>query len=233
MGSMNKIDRPPTVENWSRFQQPDINSTARKIFSFLKGGPRWGYQPSRKVVQYHFEDGIDRETGHKVIAQAGSPLGRFYNSELVDSFFDHVEAHPIKGIAAFSEFSTAFPISREIAIPVKRIAVVRDEGKFCPIFLCPWSSIGFDKFQSSLFMTVLESSVFTLTDFQDANGKVLFFPKQEVSKGVFKRKAVVWSRGDKQLLSKGELEEQIQIFAKSKDLARVWYADFLKRKNDS
>lgn len=231
MRTVNKIDRPPAVENWSRFQQPSVEKTAKRLFAFLRGGPRWGYQVGKSVVRFNLEDGIDREQGLKIVERSGNKLGRVYNRELVDAYFDYMEENPIEGIPAFSDFKTVFPISRGVSIDIKPIAVVRDSGRFSPIFLCPWSSIGLDSFQSRILMTVLEQSVFRLSDFEDSNGKVLFFPKVEVEKGVFIRRPVIWSRGDKKLLTDKELNEQIKIFCESKVLAVNLYAEYLQRKS--
>ncbi len=227
MTTIEKIDRPPSAENWSRMQHPDVTKTARSIFTFVKGGPVWNYLPSRKATKFHIEDGIDRAMAVKIASRHGSALGRSFNVELVHAFFDFVEQNPIPGVRAFDELVEWFPLRRGVAIPIKPLAVVRQDGQFTPIMLCPWSNIAFNEYQASLFMTVLEKALFTLTDFQDSQGLVLFFPTCEVSPRVWQRKPTIWRRGDVPLLNDADLNDQIRIFFESRELARVWYQDFL------
>src|SRR6056297_665782 len=201
MTAFNKIDRPPAVENWSRLQHQSVDRTALEIFRFLRGAPAWNYQTGRKAAKFYFEDRIDREAGLKIASSFGNAIGRPHNVEFVKAFFDHVEEHPIEGVKAFDEMVEWFPLRRGVAIPVKPLAVIRECGEFTPIFLCPWSRIAFDEFQSSLFMTILEKAVFTLTDFENSQGKVLFFPRTQTAEGRFERQPVAWVRGKVPLLS--------------------------------
>lgn len=118
-----------------------------------------------------------------------------------------------------------------IAVPIKPLTVVKEDGRFAPIFFNPWSEIAFDDYQASLYMTVLEQSIFRLTDFEDSPGRVVFLPKMQVSKGVWERKPVIWKRGQHRLLSQSELNNQIEIFAESRGVARRWYEEYLERNN--
>lgn len=230
MTSVDKIDRPPSAENWARLQCHDVNRTARNMFSFLRGGPTWNYLTARSAAKYYVEDGIDRKTALKIAGERGNAHGRKYNIELVNAFFDLVECEPIEGVRAFDQLIEWFPLRRGAAIPIKPLTVIRQNGNFTPLFLCPWSRIAFDQYQASLFMTVLERSIFTLTDFQDAEGKIYFFPQTKLSEGRSERRPVIWKRGDIPLLSEKELDEQVRIFFESKEIARVWYQDYLDTK---
>ena len=174
MTSLLKIDNPPAAEHWSRMQHPDVTKTAKKIFAFLRGSVAWNYGPSRKVVKYHIEDGITREVGLRIATGHGSPLGRKYNIEAVNAFFDYVEHNPIDGLRAFTELVEWFPIAPRAAIPVKPLSVTRESGFFVPNFFNPWSEIAFDEYQASLYMTVLERSLFRQTDFEDSPGRIIF-----------------------------------------------------------
>jgi hypothetical protein len=79
-------------------------------------------------------------------------------------------------------------------------------------------------------MTILEQSVFRLTDFEDSPGRIIFLPKIEVSAGEWIRRPVIWKRGQFPLLTDRELNEQLRVFSESKELARVLLQDWLDRK---
>lgn len=230
MIKVDKIDRPPAAENWTRMQSPDVDRTAKNIFNFFRGQPLWGYQTGRKVAQCHIEDGIDRATGLKMVERFGSSLGRPFNRELVLAFFDYVEENPFDGVKAFDGVVEYFPLRRSSFIPIKPLTVIRQDGHFTPVFLCPWSNVNFDSFQRSLLMTVLERSLFTLTDFEDSPGKILFFPKRKQKGEPEVRKPMIWSRGQFPLLSDKDLSEQVKIFFEGKEKARLLYQEHLKRK---
>lgn len=233
MTSVAKVDRPPAAENWARMQHPDVNRTAKNVFAFLKGGITWNYLPSRRVAKFYIEDQIDRRMALKIVSERGNPVGRPFNIELVNAFYDFVESHPIEGVRAFDEMLEWFPLRRGVAIPIKPLSVVRLDGRFTPIFLCPWSKIAFDSYQASLFMTILEKSVFTLTDFADSEGRIYFFPRHKVGEKEWQRRPVIWKRGDFPILTDRELNEQIRVFFESQELARIWYQDYLKRTENS
>lgn len=230
MSGLLKIDRPPAAEHWSRMQHPDVDRTAKKIFAFLRGGITWNYTPSRLVAKYYIEDGISRSTGLKLINERGNRNGRSYNLEVVNSFFDMVEETPIVGLRSFSELVEWFPIGPRIAVPIKPLSVTREEGCFVPNFFNPWSTIAFDSYQASLYMTILEKSLFRLTDFENSPGRIIFLPRQQVGPSEWRRRPVVWERGQFPLLTDKDLNEQVRIFVKSRDLAKVLYSDYLARK---
>jgi hypothetical protein len=231
MTSLLKIDRPPAAEHWSRMQHPDVSRTARKYFNFLRGSPRWSYQPCRLAARYYIEDRISRAVAMRVIQRRGSPLGWKHNEDAVNAFYDLVELFPIEGLHAFSDLVEWFPIAPKAAIPIKPLSVTREKGSFVPNLLNPWSEIAFDGFQASLYMTILEKSLFRLTDFENSPGRIIFLPKMERNPGEWCRTPVVWSRGQFPLLSDRELNEQMRVFAESKEIAKVLYQEYLDRKD--
>lgn len=225
MKSIDKIDHPPAAENWSRMQYPDVLRTAKGMHNFLKGGVPWNYNLTRKVARYHVEDQISRGVAIRILDASKARLGKDQNRAAIDAFFDFVEAKPLSGVPAFSDFSVGFPISRFAYIPIRPLLVTREGGRFVVNFLNPWSNIGFDHYQASLYMTILEKAVFSHTDFQDAEARVLFLPKVRIGKDEWERQPRVWTRGSIPLLSDTELNEQLRIFAESKELVRKWLSD--------
>lgn len=230
MTHLPKIDKPPAAEHWSRMQHPDVQRTARKLFAFLRGSVTWNYGPCRKVAKYYIEDGISREVGIKIASENGSPNGRDFNIAGVNAFFDFVETYPIVGLRAFSDFVEWFPIAPGAAVPIRPISITRESGFFVPNFVNFWSGIPFDDYQASLFMTILEKSIFRQTDFENSPGRIIFLPKEEWSPGMWRRSPVVWERGQFPLLTDAELNDQIRVFAEGKEIAREWYAAHLESK---
>jgi hypothetical protein len=211
-------------------QHSEVLPTAKGLFSFLKGGITWNYRGSRLAAKYYIEDGISREVGVKIASKTGNPLGWKYNVEVAEAFFDLVEKYPIEGLRSFDNLLERFPVGPRVWVPIKPLAVTREAGYFIPTFLVPWSSIAFAPYQASLFMTVLEKSLFRLTDFENSPGRIIFLPKTEVGPGEFVRRPVVWERGKFPLLTDKELNDQIRVFAESREIARVWYTDYLSKR---
>ncbi|MHA3980409.1 hypothetical protein ACW9UR_22280 [Halovulum sp. GXIMD14794] len=222
-----KIDRPPTAENWTRMNYPEVDKTTRAIFRAAKGLPTWNYNVSRVAAKSRIEHRIDLPTALTMVERYKNKIGRPFNKEVVEAFFDYEAGEPIDGLPAFDDLVEAFPLRRGISIPIKPLTVVREGKHFVPLFLCPWSTVNLDRFQASLLMTVLEKSLFTLTDFEDSEGKILFFPKVACGTGVRVRRPMVWRRGQFPLLSDNELADQVRVFMESRDAARILYQDYL------
>ncbi|MEF3048507.1 hypothetical protein [Pseudotabrizicola sp. L79] len=231
MTDFNKINRPPAAEHWSRMQHPEVNRTAKRLIAFLRGSVTWNYQATRNAARYYIEDAIDRETAQKTVAMKGNPAGRPHNRDAVDAFFDYVENFPIRGVPAFTSLVEWFPIGPDAKpLPIRPLSVTREGGLFVPNFLNPWSEIAFDSYQASLYMTILERSVFRLTDFEDSPGRIIFLPKWQIGPREWKRKAVIWTRGQFPLLSDRELNDQIRIFIESKEIASKWFREHFDSK---
>lgn len=226
MINVKKLERPPAVENWSRMQYRDVQRTAKKLFSFVRGGPIWNYNVCRDCARFYVEDGIERSVANQIVSMKGSSLGRPYNKQAVDALFDYLEKNPIEGVRAFDQMVEWFPLGPGVVVPIRPLTVVRQQGYFSPIFLNPWAEIAFDDYQASLYMTVLEKSIFRLTDFENSPGQIIFLPKHQKMEGGPNRKAVVWNRGEFPLLSDSELNDQIRIFTEGKAIATRMVREF-------
>jgi hypothetical protein len=230
MAAISKIDRPPAAENWVRMQHPNVDQTTRAVFNFLRGSPTFNYSVGKSAARAKIEDQIPRKMAEEMVLRSKGDVSRKFNLELIRAFLDYEELNPIDGVKAFDEYSENFMLSRSIWIPVRPLTVIREAGSFTPIFLCPWSRVSLDTYQASLLMTILEDVVFSHTDFEDSEGKILFFPKVPGEFGTMFRKPMIWKRGQFPLLSKSDLTDQIRIFLESKNLATVLYQDYLNKK---
>lgn len=215
MITLSKLNRPPAVENWSRMQHPELGKTTRKTYGFISGGPVWNYMPARRCAMDSLTLGLDRETALKAVRRAGNKLGRSYNADLIEAWFDYLALNPMDGVPLFAGLVERFPLGPGLEVPVKPTSVVRDRGSFSPIFMVPWSDFALDDYQVRLFMTILEMSIFRQSDFEDSPGKVLFFPKQEEAGKVWRRRPRIIERGQYNLLSKDEVDEQVRIYLES------------------
>lgn len=73
-------------------------------------------------------------------------------------------------------------------------------------------------------MTIIEDAVFSLTDFLDSPGEVIFFPRLKID-GEWVRRPEVWQRGDYGLLSHAELKEQMDIYLQALEGAKKYFAN--------
>lgn len=223
-----KLDRPPAAENWVRMNHPDVERTTKKLFGFAKSGPPiWNYVAGRKAAKYRVEDRINRNDAIRIATSSGNKLGRPFNAELIKSFLDYEQENPLDGVKAFDDQVEFFPLRRNLAIPIKPLTVIRKDGRFTPIFLCPWSVVSIDDYQARLLMTILERSIYTYSEFEDSVGQILFFPKRDFGLGLKLREPMIWTRGQFELLSDTELADQIKIFFESREIAKVLYQEHL------
>ena len=226
---LSKLDRPPAAPNWVRFNSQSVHKMARAITNFAFAMPPFTFQPGLKCAQDRIELGLDLETAIKAVRNSGSPAGREHNEDFVRAFFAYDKVRNYSGCKSFDGFQESFSVSREIRIPCKPTSVILEHGRLVPIFVCGWSSVPLDMFQRRLLMTIYEDAIFSLTDFQESPAEVLFFPKdeQDSERG---RVPEVWRRGDYDLLSNAELSEQIDMFMRAREQARVLIA---KREEDT
>lgn len=221
---LRKLDSPPAGPNWVRFYKGDVARTAREIVKFAKGQPLFNYLPGYKAIKDRIELGIDLNAAIKVATSKGAPAGRAQNRLLVEAFFAY---DAVRRFSAANpvEFETEFfRISRDVLIPVAPVSIIRERGKFVPIFVCGWAENPLILVQRRLLMTIYEDAFFSLTDFQSSSAEVLFFPKSSelspTDSRNYVREAEIWHRGDYELLSKDELDGCVEIFILAREVAR-------------
>lgn len=214
-----KLDRPPSGPNWVRFVQDDRPLTTRAILNFVKGMPRFTYLTGLTAIRDHFLLGISEDTAVKLTAGAGAPAGRQQNRELVEAFFAHSKSRGYPTGTSIDFERQWFRISRELAVPVSPLVIIREHGRFVPIFVCGWSDLALDEGQRRLLMTIYEDAFLSLTDYQTSPAEFLFFPKV-ASNGKKEREAEIWRRGDYALLSAAQLDEQVHCYLEAREEVR-------------
>lgn len=215
-----KLDRPPAGPNFVRFIFDDPHRTAKAILSFAKGRPKFTYQPAYAGIKDAIEWNISHVTARSIALRSGAISGRDSNASLVDAFFDYDKVRHYQRSNPILFEKGYFRVSRDIVVPIAPLSIIREAGKFVPIFLCGWTSLPLTIFQRRLLMTLYEDAFLSLTDFQTSPVEVLFFPKIETDDGIC-RQPEIWRRGDYELLSDAALSEAIENFMIARAEARA------------
>lgn len=215
-----KLDKPPSGHNWVRLVHKDVPKTTKSILSFVKGKFQFTYRPAYAAIQDRIQLGITQETALKVARKSGSTTGHTPNEELVAAFFEHDKERQYTPHTSINFEKEQFAISRDIKVPIVPLSVIREGGKFVPIFICGWSNLDLTDFQRRLLVTIYEDAFLSLTDFLSSPAEFLFFPKVQMDEGK-RRAAEVWSRGDYALLPDRDLNEAVEIFLLARDEVRL------------
>ncbi len=220
----NKLDRPPYVHNWVRYNHPDQDKTTKALVAFAISMPRITYVAGATIIRDRIALKLDRETGLRAAQSRGHKKSRPYVTEFVTAFYDYDETRNYSGLPSYDEYVAPYHISRDIRVPVKPLIVISENGVLKPIFVVGWASMPLTRFQRRLLMIVLEDAVFSLTDFQQSPGEFVCFPRLEgTNSGA--RSSEVWHRGDYESLSHAELKEQIEIYLAALTQAKAILAD--------
>ncbi|UGA43006.1 hypothetical protein HU230_0032725 [Bradyrhizobium quebecense] len=208
-----KIDRPPFVHNWVRFNHPTELSTVKSIVSFMTGTPQISYAAGQPIIRDRIALKLDRDTALKAALNNGHKKSRPYVAEYVNAFYDYDDVRNYSGKPSYDQYVAPYSISRDTRIPVKPLIVISEAGVLKPIFIVGWATMPLTLFQRRLLMTVLEDAVFSLTDFQDSPGEFICFPR---AKGTGSgRYAEVWNRGDFVLLTESEMKDQTELYLRA------------------
>ncbi|MGB3627735.1 MAG: hypothetical protein WA989_18055 [Henriciella sp.] len=214
------VRNPPAAHNAVRFIGTTLDATARSVYRFKKGSPRISYQTAYNAIHDHVHWGLDEGTLIKMVQRLKSEQNRKCNHEFLQAYFDYHSALGLEGVPAFDDQVVAFRVSAGLKLPVKPTAIVAGEDRFNVLTCLGWSTTNLSDFQKRLWMTIHEDALFSLTDFRTARGVFSMYPK---IKG--ERELVMWERGDYDLLSMGELDDNLDMLAEAIRMAEQWIAD--------
>lgn len=217
--ALKKLDRPPSAGNWVRHVLETPEHSGRAMVSWALGIPPFTYQTGQTAIKDRIELGIDRPTAHNVCLRKGAPAGRDANLSFVDAFFDYDELRRFSAANAIGFDRGQFRVARDITVPVTPLSIIREKGRFVPIFVCGWTTLPLNRFQRRLLVTLYDDAFLSLTDFSDSPAEMLFFPYTTIE-GRKVRQPEVWRRGDYQLLSTTELDEAVENFLLGREIAR-------------
>lgn len=221
-----KINRPPFAHNFVRLVGGDPITTARNIVTFASGIPPFNYSSAYAVIKDRIQLGISLENALSAVRMTGAMSGRIHNESLVRAFFAWDEERRYSA-ANIVEFERAwFRVSRNVLVPVAPLTVLREKGKFLPLFICGWGKLGFNSFQNRLYLTICNDAFLSLEDFRESAAEFLFFPQQACSSELLPvpniplRKPEVWRRDQFELLSSAELNDAIECFLEGMVIAK-------------
>jgi hypothetical protein len=217
-----KLDRIPAAPNFVRYNYEDLPRTLKAYVGFAKGMPTISYVEGLKLVKDLVLGLTDGAQAVKAALKMKDSPSKAALIEFVEAFCEYAAERQYVATLAYSDFSTSFPIARDLFIPVKPTLVAREDGQLKPTFVFGWKSVPLTRFQRRLLMTILEDAIFSLTDFEQSDAEIIFLPEVD---GV--RTPEVWHRGDYDLLSAREMMSQIELFLEARKAAYPVIADWL------
>lgn len=211
-----KLDRPPGAHNWARCNQKELARTVTSLVNLALGFPKTSYIWAIKVIQDFLSFCLTDENARNQLVMNCPPSQFEDNSELLEAFLEYAKTRHFDAIRVFDEFTSSFRAGPDVNVPVKPTAILRENGVLKPLFVIGWARNSLDYYQRRLLSTVFEDAIFTLTDFIDSPGEVLFFPRD----GYGVRRVERWERRTYELLSSEDMRDQVERFIKARDQAR-------------
>lgn len=211
-----KLDRPPAAHNWARCNRKDHLRTVMSLVNLALGFPKTSYRWAMIVIQDFFALRLSPEQARSVLRNICPPSQIEDNLELLNAFLEYQDGRQFDAIRVFDEFKSSFKAGPNVNVPVIPTAILRENGVLKPLFVIGWATNTLDYYQRRLLTSVIEDAIFTLTDFQNSPGEILFFPRN----GYGVRRADKWDRSTYQKLDHSELQEQVERFISARDAAR-------------
>jgi hypothetical protein len=194
-----KLDRFPAGVNFVRLLGDSVETTTFNIVDFAKSQIQFSYQTGHAAVKDRIELGLDRATGLKAISRSCAPVGRPHNASYFEAFCDYDDRRHLSSSSAIEFERPYFMLRKGLLVPVAPLSVLREMGRFVPIFSCGWNAFNFSTLQYRFNRTMHEYAFLSLTDFQKSPAEFCFFPKRtkrEDEKVIERREAQIVMRED-------------------------------------
>jgi len=221
-----KLDRIPGAPNFVRYNFDELLRTVKAYVQFAKGMPTVSYAAGLTIIKDLVLGLIDVNQAEKAARKLKDSPSRTAVIEFVCAFCEYAKERRYQATPAYVDFATFFSIGRDLYVPVKPTLIAREFGQLKPVFVFGWKSIPLTTFQRRLLMTILEDAIFSLTDFESSDAEIVFLPAD----GEGNRAPEVWHRGDYELLSEGELRNQMEVFLSAREAAYPLIAEWLSSK---
>jgi hypothetical protein len=222
-----KLDRPPFAHNFVRLVADDELRTAKNIVSLAVSHIPFQYSSAYTVIGDRIQFKIPIDQALKAVNLKGAPVGRPHNASLVKAFYEHDQSREYSAARVIEHERAFFRVSRGILVPVSPLRVIIERGKFVPLFVCGWNYPNLTRLQRRLLATICEDAFLSLTDYADSPAEYLFFPRNRAAEPMnagphqIVRTPDIWHRSDYEPLSSAELTEQIEIYLRGRDLAKL------------
>lgn len=179
--------------------------------------------------------GVELRTALTAVSNVGSPAGRDQNASLVKAFFSYDKHRAYSSLKSVEPYRGQYLISRDIKVPTSATFVVVEYGKQVPIVLCGWKNFRLEKDQVRAWLTMLDSGLFSISDYRHSPWEVLLFPDQPGDDG-FERQPLLIREGDYKLFSQAEMRDLASMFARAQRAAmpiarELWEAKEARRRD--
>jgi len=221
-----KLDRPPAAHNWALCNHQEQVRTTTSLVNLAMGFPTTSYRWANIVIQNVLADGLSDERAIQNLAGI-CPASQFDdNLDFLSAFLLYNSDRRLRGFRVFDEFSGRFMAGPDVSVPVKPTIILNDNGILTPLFVIGWASNSLKYYQRRLLSSIYEDAIYSLTDLRSSPGEVLFFPKNSFGQRIPDK----WERNSYQLLSKGELRDQVYRFTKARADARPVIAERFEKR---
>ena len=213
----NKILRPPAAHNFVRLLDVDDEAkTTSNIARFALAIPPFNYVPAVKMCHDKVSVGLALATALKAVAGKGAPEGRQYNADLVRAFYAYDEVRGYSRCRYVESYSGQYRVARHISVPTAATFTIIENDKQTPVILCGWKGFGLTRTQVRVWMTMLESGLFSYADYRHSPAEVVLFPEVETRPNEpAERKPLVLRRGEIELFSEADMREIAAMFARA------------------
>lgn len=233
-----KIVRPPAAHNVARLLDTTCElKTTQNIAKFALGIPTFNYIPAQKMCVDRVSMSLSLPTALLAVAKAGAPAGREQNASLVRAFFEHDDRRGFSNLRVLKNYDGYFRISREILVPTAPTFTVLENGKQVPVVLCGWKDFQLMRDQIRVWLTMLDSGLFSFADYRNSPWEVLLFPEAKVDEG-YQRQPICIKPGDYPLFSESDMRELASMYARAQQAAmpiarELWEARESRRRESA
>lgn len=216
-----KILTPPGAQNLVRLIELDDEvKTISKIADFALAIPPFNYVPAVKMCKDRVALNLSLSTALAAVAKAGAPEGRQYNADLVEAFYRYEEVRRYSDGLVVENYNGQYRISREILVPTNPTFTVVENGKQVPVILCGWKDFSLTRSQLRMWMTMLESGLFSFGDYRHSPAEVILFPECDADEqGGKVRLPQVIRRGEIELFNESDMREIAAMYARAQTAA--------------
>ena len=214
-----KIKTPPAAQNLVRLIDVDDEAkTTNNVANFALSIPSFNYVSGTKMCVDRVKMGLDIKTALAAVAKSGAPEGRKYNADFVKAFFQHDEKRGYSTLKYVDSYHGQYRISRDINVPTTPTFTVIEKGMQTPVVLCGWKDLMLTKSQLQMWLTKLESGLFSYGDYRHSPAEVLIFPEEKIDDQSIRQPHVI-KRGEIQCYTEAEMRDIVAMYARAQEAA--------------
>lgn len=228
-----KIARPPAAHNVARLLDPNSElKTTENIANFAVSIPAFNYRCAEVVIRDRVSLGLELETALKTVRTKGAPAGRAQNEALVRAFYEHDKLRNYSAAKPIESYRGQFRISREISVPTVPTFTILEGGCQVPIVVCGWKKFSLRRAQVQVWLSMLDSGLFSFVDYMDSPWEVVLLAEQETPNGKVRTPRTI-RRGEYSLLSSSDLAELAAMYSRAQKEAMPLAREIWERREQS